>query len=54
MKSLMMKFWRDEQGLTAVEYAVAGALVIGGLVAIFTALGGQIGVRIQALTAAIT
>lgn len=39
MKEQMMKFLRDEDGLTAVEYAVAGALVAATLVAAFTTLG---------------
>lgn len=32
-------FWADEDGLSAVEYVVAGALVIALLVGGFTALG---------------
>ncbi|MBY8090552.1 Flp family type IVb pilin [Vibrio fluvialis] len=32
-------FWQDEEGLTAVEYAVAGGLIVIGVVAAFKALG---------------
>lgn len=32
-------FWQDEEGLTIVEYAVAGALVAAALVLAFTNLG---------------
>ncbi|MBY7886730.1 Flp family type IVb pilin [Vibrio fluvialis] len=32
-------FWQDEEGLTAVEYAVAGGLIVVGVVAAFNALG---------------
>lgn len=32
-------FIEDESGLTAVEYAIAGGLVVGGLVLAFTQLG---------------
>ncbi|WP_372763112.1 Flp family type IVb pilin [Pseudoalteromonas sp.] len=32
-------FIADESGLTAVEYAIAGGLVVGGLVIAFTQLG---------------
>jgi len=34
-------FIEDESGLTAVEYAIAGGLVVGGLVLAFTQLGGN-------------
>ncbi len=32
-------FWNDEEGLTAVEYAVAGGVVTAGLVALFGTIG---------------
>ena len=47
-------FLREEEGLTTVEYAVAGALVAAAVVIAFTALGVQVGVVITGLTAAIT
>lgn len=53
MKEKMLKFFRNEQGLTTVEYAVAGALVAAAVVAAFTALGGQVGVVITGLNTAI-
>lgn len=42
-----------QQGLTTVEYAVAGALVAATLVTAFTNLGDQVGVVITGLTSAI-
>lgn len=42
MKQQILKFFRDEEGLTMVEYAVAGGLITAGAVAAFTALGGQV------------
>jgi pilus assembly protein Flp/PilA len=39
IKSLLTEFVQDESGLTAVEYAIAGALVAGTLVLAFTQLG---------------
>jgi pilus assembly protein Flp/PilA len=39
MKDAILKFLRDEEGLTTVEYAVAGALVAAAVVAAFTLLG---------------
>ncbi len=53
MKDSIMKFLRDEDGLTTVEYAVAGALVAAAVVAAFTALGGQVGTVIENLRVAI-
>lgn len=49
MKEKMMKFLRDEKGLTTVEYAVAGALVAAAVVGAFTALGGEVGTTINRL-----
>ncbi|MOA66425.1 Flp/Fap pilin component [compost metagenome] len=50
----MVKFIKDEEGLTVVEYAVAGGLISLAVVTAFTALGTQVGVVIDALTDAIT
>ena len=54
MKTKVMKFLQDEEGLTIVEYAVAAALISAAVVLSFTALGDQIVVIIDALTLAIT
>jgi pilus assembly protein Flp/PilA len=40
---------KDEEGLTMVEYAIAGALVAAGSVAAFTTLGTAIVTKIDAL-----
>jgi len=53
MKTAILKFMRREEGLTTVEYAVAGALVAAAVVLAFTALGTQVGVVITGLTTAI-
>ena len=42
MKNLILSFLRDEEGLTTVEYAVAGALITVAVVAAFTTLGGSV------------
>jgi len=42
-------FWQDEDGLSAVEYVVAGALVIAILVAGFTALGTTLQSKLNTL-----
>ena len=40
-------FLRDEEGLTMVEYAVAGGLITLGAVTAFTSLGGKVAGVIQ-------
>lgn len=35
-------FWQDEEGLTIVEYAVAGALIAAALIVAFQALSTEI------------
>jgi pilus assembly protein Flp/PilA len=37
-----MKFVSDEEGLTTVEYAIAGGLVGAGVIGAFNLLGGQV------------
>jgi len=54
MKQKILNFLRSEEGLTTVEYAVAGALVAAAVVAAFGALGNQVGVVINGLVTAIT
>jgi pilus assembly protein Flp/PilA len=49
MKKQILAFLRDEEGLTMVEYAIAGALVTGGAVVAFTNLGGAITTAIGTL-----
>jgi pilus assembly protein Flp/PilA len=49
MKKFVVAFLQDEEGLTMVEYAIAGALVAAGAVGAFTLLGGNIVLKITAL-----
>jgi pilus assembly protein Flp/PilA len=53
VKAWLVRFFRDEQGLTMVEYAIAGALVTAGAVAAFTNLGAAVVTRITALVTAV-
>lgn len=46
-------FWKEDKGLTTVEYAVAGALITVAVVTAFTALGTKVTGVITAITAAI-
>ncbi|MOA67349.1 Flp/Fap pilin component [compost metagenome] len=45
----MVDFIKDEDGLTMVEYAVAGSLVAAATVVAFGALGTKIGLTIDFL-----
>jgi pilus assembly protein Flp/PilA len=42
MKNKIVQFVRDEQGLTTVEYAIAGGLVGAGVILAFSNLGTQV------------
>jgi len=44
------KFLQDEQGLTTVEYAIAGGLVGAAVIAAFVALGDQVNDEIETIT----
>ena len=57
MKNLMNSiatFIREDEGLTTVEYAIAGTLVGLAVVGAFTDLGEQVGLSINAIETAIT
>ncbi|WP_248796797.1 Flp family type IVb pilin [Pseudomonas sp. MWU13-2105] len=45
----LRKFVKDEDGLTIVEYAVAGGLITVAVAVAFTLLGGSVNAKITAL-----
>ena len=49
MKKFILDFLRDEEGLTTVEYAIAGSLVAAGVVTAFTDLGNGVKAAIETL-----
>lgn len=49
MISKIAAFVREEEGLTTVEYAVAGSLVAAAVVVAFTDLGSAVGNSITGL-----
>lgn len=53
IRTSVLKFIEDEEGLTIVEYAVAGGLVTLGAVAAFLLLGNTVCGAIGALQQAI-
>lgn len=42
IKEKLLAFIRDEEGLTTVEYAIAGGLVGAGVIAAFGFLGDEV------------
>ncbi|MCL7461211.1 Flp family type IVb pilin [Pseudomonas sp. NW5] len=53
IKQSVMRFIKDEEGLTIVEYAIAGGLIAVGVVAAFITLGGAVQDNIEDLTSAV-
>lgn len=51
MLTKIRDFLRDEEGLTTVEYAIAGTLVGLAVVTAFTELGTAVGTKIGEITA---
>lgn len=51
MCQYLEQFLRDEQGLTMVEYAIAGALVAAVGATVFTTLGQNVSTQIGSLAA---
>ncbi len=51
MKGAILKFLREEEGLTTVEYAVAGGLIALAVVTAFQALGVTVGGVITSIEA---
>jgi len=49
MKRTILAFLQDEQGLTMVEYAIAGGLVVAVGASVFTTLGQNVSTRISNL-----
>lgn len=49
MKSILVRFWRDEDGLETVEWAVIAAVITVGAVAAFRTLGGKVSNTINGL-----
>lgn len=52
LSMFIQDFIEDESGLTAVEYAIAGGLVVGGMVTAFSTLGTNATAQINALCGA--
>ena len=53
LKQAVMNFIREEEGLTIVEYAIAGGLISVAVAAAFTDLGEAVRTVIEGLAAAV-
>jgi pilus assembly protein Flp/PilA len=54
MTKALLAFLRDEEGLTTVEYAIAGGLVGAGVIGAFALLGDEVFRVIDAIYQAIS
>jgi pilus assembly protein Flp/PilA len=54
IKEKVLSFLRDEEGLTTVEYAIAGGLVGAGVIGAFGLLGDEVFRVIDAIYQAIS
>jgi pilus assembly protein Flp/PilA len=54
MRNKLLAFLRDEEGLTTVEYAIAGGFVGAAVIVAFTDLGTQVGRVIGLIVNALT
>jgi pilus assembly protein Flp/PilA len=52
--SELTAFWREEAGLTVVEYAIAGGLIGAAVITAFVALGGTVGTIIAYINTQLT
>lgn len=42
MKDQLVKFWKDEEGATAIEYALIAGIIAVAVIAAFTLLGDSL------------
>ena len=54
LKNAVARFIADEEGLTTVEYAIAGGVIAAGVVALFTDIGTAVSTKMGELKNAIT
>ena len=54
VKKIVVNFAKDEDGLTMIEYAIAGALITVAAVGAFSGLGAAVVARVTALVAAVS
>lgn len=42
MKLLLLKFWKDEEGATAIEYALIAGLIAVAIIGVLTLMGTEL------------
>jgi len=52
-RCLLMKYVRDERGVTAIEYGLIAALISVAAVGVMGTLGGQLGTTFTSITNAL-
>ena len=45
----LMNFMKDEDGLTAIEYVIAAALLVTGLTVLFTGYGAALATKLNTI-----
>ena len=53
MSDVMKRFIKDEKGLETVEYAIIAGLIVVGVIATVTAIGGFVATKFKALETAL-
>lgn len=53
MKKEMMRFIRDEEGATAIEYGLIAALIAVAIITVVTGIGNQLIVKFQEILTAL-
>ncbi len=54
MKDQIIKFWRDEEGATAIEYGLIAGLIAVGIIASVTNIGTQLKALFDAVVTKLT
>jgi len=53
LNNVLLAFWKEESGLTIVEYALTGALIAVAAITALTGLGTAISTKLGAITTAL-
>ena len=54
MREVMKRFFKDEKGLETVEYAIIAGLIVVGVIATITAIGGYVKIKFEKLASALS
>ena len=51
---MLKRFWNDEQGVAAIEYAIIAAVIAVGLIAVMLAIGGKVNNKMSSVNTNLT